>query len=105
EPSVGPLDPQEHGEDGEGQDDRTGDERRRPPFLRDGDERPIGCGRRARLRWARGGLDAHPAILTVSPPPQKMSDRNRFSTTMVTIEVRSEEHTSELQSRVDLVCR
>src|SRR3712207_7663384 len=46
---------------------------------------------RARLRR---GEDAAPELLTIGPP-----------TNQITIDVRSEEHTSELQSRQYLVCR
>src|SRR5438105_6130699 len=53
---------------------------------------------RARSRVERAGR-ARPLARGTVPPPQRAWSRHPSSTS------RSEEHTSELQSRVDLVCR
>src|SRR5206468_5951178 len=64
-----------------------------------------GCGRMshpARIRGGIGGDAASPPMFTVSSPPIFIAKACR---PYITLLVRSEEHTSELQSRSDLVCR
>src|SRR5687768_18457584 len=52
-----------------------------------------------RSAWSAGGISAISSRKTV--PPSAVSSRPRFCI----LETRSEEHTSELQSRLHLVCR
>src|SRR5206468_11762111 len=61
--------------------------------------RPLG-----RLHRQRADDHPHPAVEGPQGPPRDAAGRGPRSVTAM-VEVRSEEHTSELQSRSDLVCR
>src|SRR5438046_10394426 len=50
-------------------------------------------------------LSLHDALPICSPAPPRMSQARSFGGVTVCVLVRSEEHTSELQSLTNLVCR
>src|SRR5699024_11733790 len=83
------------------------------PIFGTGAHRPRWCGWQRRVRaWnahlakkARmcSGTQAYPSVSSPTPGRTLLTRCGAFRTRVVT--VRSEEHTSELQSRFDLVCR
>src|SRR5690606_41856947 len=66
--------------------------------------RPEGCGVRARCRKV-GSIGLARAILAVRPAPSRIRDMKFLCPSCSAKYQRSEEHTSELQSRENLVCR
>src|SRR5438105_10513859 len=57
------------------------------------------------FRSVSGSNFAQPIVFTALAQPEGTQDRRRNTAATVGLVIRSEEHTSELQSRVDLVCR